>query len=306
VVVGSAARLRQVVEKLGLRQQVDRLQRLEGCAWERSAQDPIPCWEPEGAPDVAEVPLGQIDARAGKAAHDYLVAGIQACKAQAADGLVTAPLHKGALHAAGLPYPGHTEILAEHTGTRRFAMMLYGQGIGVSHVTLHVALRDVFARLTVAAVQEKVELTAQIMARILNQPARIGVFGLNPHAGDGGLFGDEEARVIVPAVAAARAAGIDVTGPWPSDTLFGRAARGEFNGLVAMYHDQGHIGMKLLAGYRAVNISVGLPILRTSVAHGTAFDLAPHFRADPTSLLEAVKVAARLAATCPGPAATLP
>lgn len=291
--------------QLGLERQVEPLQHLEPAAWKGSGQAPIPCWEPEGAPDVAEVPLGRVDPRAGRAAHDYLVAGIDACLAQAADGIVTAPLHKGALHAAGVPYPGHTEILAERTGTPRFAMMLYGCGIGVSHVTLHVALRDVFPLLTVAAVQEKVELTAQIMARILGQPARVGVFGLNPHAGDGGLFGDEEERVIKPAVAAARAAGIDVTGPWSSDTLFGRAVGGEFNGLVAMYHDQGHIGMKLLAGYRAVNISLGLPIVRTSVAHGTAFDLAGQFRADPTSLIEAVKVAARLAATCPRTAAAL-
>src|SRR5438132_11663347 len=158
-----------------------------------------------------------------------------------------------------------------------------------------MALRDVFRHLTREAVVEKIGLLDGVMRQLLGREARIGVAGLNPHASDGGLFGDEEATIIQPAVAAARADGIEATGPLPSDTLFVRARGGEFDGIVAMYHDQGHIALKLLAGLRAVNISVGLPLIRTSVAHGTAYDIAGRGKADPTSLVEAARVAARLA-----------
>src|SRR5438132_9857076 len=160
-----------------------------------------------------------------------------------------------------------------------------------------MALRDVFRHLTREAVVEKIGLLDGVMRQLLGREARIGVAGLNPHASDGGLFGDEEATIIQPAVAAARADGIEATGPLPSDTLFVRARNGEFDGVVAMYHDQGHIALKLLAGLRAVNISVGLPLLRTSVAHGTAYDIAGRGIADPTSLVEAVRVAGKLAAS---------
>jgi 4-hydroxythreonine-4-phosphate dehydrogenase len=206
-------------------------------------------------------------------------------------------LHKEGLRAAGLPYPGHTEILAARTGTQHFAMMLYGDGLGVVHVTLHMALRDVFAHLSTEAVLEKVRLLDDVLSRLLGRRPRIGVAALNPHASDGGLFGDEEATIIQPAVVAAQAEGVEVTGPLPSDTLFVRARAGEFDGVVAMYHDQGHIALKLLAGLRAVNISLGLPLVRTSVAHGTAYDIAGQGKADSTSLVEAARVAAKLAAS---------
>ncbi len=246
--------------------------------------------------DLTHVEMGRVSAAAGRAAYDFLCRAIELTLAGEADGIVTLPLHKKGLRAAGLHYPGHTEILAERTGTPRFAMMLYYEGLAVTHVTLHMGLRDVFQHLRPEAVLEKIELTDSMMARLLGKRPRIGVCGLNPHAGDGGLFGDEEATVIAPAVATARDKGIDVTGPWPSDTLFVRARRGEFDSLVAMYHDQGHIPMKLIAGHRAVNISAGLPLVRTSVAHGTAYDIAGRGVADPTGLLEAVRVAARLCA----------
>jgi 4-hydroxythreonine-4-phosphate dehydrogenase len=209
-------------------------------------------------------------------------------------------LHKEGLHAAGLPYPGHTEILAERTGTRAFGMMLYAQGatlphgLGVVHVTLHMALRDVFAHLSTPAIHEKIHLLHGVMGKLCGRAPRLAVAALNPHAGDGGLFGDEESRLIAPAVRQAQAEGITVSGPWPCDTLFVRAQRGEFDGVVAMYHDQGHIAIKLLTGLAAVNISVGLPIVRTSVAHGTAYDIAGRGLADHHSLLEAARVAAQL------------
>jgi 4-hydroxythreonine-4-phosphate dehydrogenase len=247
------------------------------------------------------VEAGKVSAAAGKAAYDFLCRAVDETLAGRAAGIVTAPLHKEGLHAAGVPHPGHTEILAERTGTAHFGMMLYARGaqlphgLGVLHVTLHRALHDVFQEITTAAVLEKIRLLDKMMYRLCGRQPRLAVAALNPHAGDGGLFGDEETRILQPAVAAAQADAIVVSGPWPSDNLFVRARSGEFDGIVALYHDQGHIPMKLLGGLHAVNISVGLPLVRTSVAHGTAYDIAGQGVADATSLVEAVRVAARLA-----------
>jgi 4-hydroxythreonine-4-phosphate dehydrogenase len=236
-----------------------------------------------------------VSAAAGQAAYDFLCHAIDDTLAGQADGIVTAPLHKEGLRGAGLPYPGHTEILAERTGTKAFAMLLYCEGIAVAHVTLHMALRDVFRHLTTEAICEKVRLLDDMLRRLLGRRPRLGVAALNPHASDGGLFGDEEARLIRPAVERMSGEGIEVSGPWPSDTLFVRARRGGFDGIVAMYHDQGHIALKLLGPEHAVNISAGLPIVRTSVAHGTAYDIAGRGVADAGGLVEAARVAARLA-----------
>jgi 4-hydroxythreonine-4-phosphate dehydrogenase len=254
----------------------------------------IPC-QPATSVDLESVPPGQIDARAGQAAYDFLVTAIDLTLAKKADGIVTAPLHKEALHAAGLKYPGHTEILAEKTGVAEFAMVLYGDGLAVAHVTLHMALRDVFRHLTQDTVIEKIRLLAHLLPRLIDRAPRLAVAAVNPHASDGGLFGHEEATILTPAIERAKREGINVTGPYPADTLFVRAHRGEFDGIIAMYHDEGHIAMKLRSGWRCVNISAGLPIVRTSVAHGTAFDIAWKGVADASSLLEAVKVAAKLA-----------
>src|SRR5439155_11559702 len=165
--------------------------------------------------DLSQVVTGQVSAAAGRAAYDFLCAAIDLTLRAEADGIVTAPLHKEGLRAAGLPYPGHTEILAERTGTRQFGMMLYCDGLGVMHVTLHMALRDVFRHLSTEAVLEKIRLLDGVMARLLERRSRIAVAALNPHASDGGLFGDEEATIIQPAVSAARAEGIGATGPLP-------------------------------------------------------------------------------------------
>jgi 4-hydroxythreonine-4-phosphate dehydrogenase len=261
-----------------------------------ASRDVIPCLTASGQ-DLSGVVSGKVSAAAGRAAYDFLCAAIDWTREGVADGIVTAPLHKEGLRAAGLNYPGHTEILAQRTGTREFAMLLSVPGLTVAHVTLHMALRDVFRHLTTGAIFEKIRLLDGVTRRLedLEHP-RIGIAALNPHAGDGGLFGDEEARIIRPAVEAARAEGIDATGPWPSDTLFSRARKGEFDGVVAIYHDQGHIALKLLGGMTAVNISAGLPIVRTSVAHGTAYDIAGQGIADSTSLIAAARVAATLCA----------
>ncbi len=253
--------------------------------------------------DLREVILGRICAAAGRAAYDFLCAAIERVQRGEADAVVTLPLHKEGLHAAGLPYPGHTEILAEKTGVREYGMMLYARGsqlprgLGVVHVTLHMSLHDVFELITTAAVLEKIRLLHGVMRRLSEQTPRLAVAALNPHASDGGLFGDEERFLISPAVQQAQQEGIPVVGPLPSDTLFVRAARGEFDGIVAMYHDQGHIPMKLLSGLAAVNITLGLPIVRTSVAHGTAYDIAGKGIADHRSLVEAARVAAQLVRT---------
>lgn len=275
--------------------------------------------------DLGSVQPGRVSAAAGRAAYDFLCTAIDRTQAGEAAAIVTAPLHKEGLKAAGLPFPGHTEILAQRTGAPRHAMLLYApaslaalqptevgrqdrrtdrsSGLAVAHVTLHMALREVFGSITSAAVGEKIRLLAEMLPRLGVPRPRIAVAALNPHASDGGRFGDEEDRHLRPAVEAARGDGIDVTGPWPSDTLFVRAVQGDFDGIVAMYHDAGHIAMKLLAGRRLVNVTAGLPIVRTSVAHGTAYDIAWRGLADETSLLEAARVAVRLSE---GPAGTTP
>lgn len=254
----------------------------------------IPCLRATNQ-DLSRVVSGKVCAEAGQAAYDFLCKAIDLTLAKQADAIVTAPLHKEGLRAAGLKYPGHTEILAERTGAKNFAMLLWGDGLAVAHVTLHMALRDVFQHLTSVAVLEKIRLLEDLLPKLLGRKPRIAVAALNPHASDGGMFGSEEAEIIAPAVRSAQAAGIQASGPWPADTLFVRANKGEFDGIVAMYHDEGHIAMKLRSGWRNVNISAGLPIVRTSVAHGTAYDIAGKGIADPASMLAAAEVAALLA-----------
>jgi 4-hydroxythreonine-4-phosphate dehydrogenase len=244
--------------------------------------------------DLCKVKPGQISAASGRAAYDFLCRAVDETRRGQADAIVTAPLHKEGLRAAGLAFPGHTEILAERTGTQHYGMVLYADELAVVHVTLHMALRDIFRHVTQPAVREKICLLNGLLPRLLDRPPRLAVAALNPHASDGGLFGDEEETILQPAVASARAEGINVSGPWPTDMLFVRARAGEFDGVVAMYHDQGHIALKLLGGMGAVNITVGLPLVRTSVAHGTAYDIAGRGVADPTSLVAAARVAAQL------------
>ncbi len=263
----------------------------------------IVCVDPtDGTLD--DVAPGRIDARCGQAAYDALVSSVDAALAGKIDAITTAPLNKAALHAAGIRHPGHTEILAERCGRESFAMMLYlppgdavqgPHGFGVAHVTLHTSIRSVPDLITHTAVRGKIDLVEEFLTSLGCDRPRIGVCALNPHAGEGGLFGDEEGRIIEPAVEEAVAAGTDVTGPLPADTLMMRAAAGAFDGVVAMYHDQGHVALKLLDFDRAVNVTLGLPIVRTSASQGTAFDIAWQGRARPEGMLSAVRVAARLA-----------
>jgi 4-hydroxythreonine-4-phosphate dehydrogenase len=250
--------------------------------------------------DLSDIVPGRIDARAGRAAYDFLTRGIDLARSGRIDAIVTLPLQKEALHAGGIKHPGHTEILAEKCGVRDFAMMLYlppgrgggTAGLGVVHATLHVALRQVFDLLTRDRVLASIRLADSAFRPLLQGAApRIAVAGLNPHAGEGGLFGDEESTIIRPAVEAARDDGLDVTGPIAADTLFAKAIAGGFDAVVAMYHDQGHCAIKTVGFDHAVNVTIGLPIVRTSVAHGTAFDIAWRGLASPESLIAAVQAA---------------
>lgn len=253
--------------------------------------------------DAVAAPVGAVDARAGEAAYQCVTAAVRWALAKEIDGIVTAPLSKSALHAAGHRYPGHTELLAEMCGVTQFAMMLYlppgehvrsPMGLGVAHVTLHQSMRSIFADLTPEAIAAKCRLADDVMRRLGVAKPRVAVCALNPHAGEDGLFGDEERTIIAPAVAEARRAGIDAAGPFPTDTLMGRARDGEFDAVVAMYHDQGHIALKLLGMHAAVNITLGLPIVRTSVAHGTAFDRAGQGTARAEGMVAAMLTAAKL------------
>lgn len=292
VVVGDAHWLERAVRLTGT---PARVRPVHHPAETEAAADLLPCLHATDQ-DLFNVRPGQVNAAAGRAAYDFLCRAVDHVLAGDAAAIVTAPLHKEGLRAAGVPFPGHTEILAERTGTPHFGMALWCAGLAVVHVTLHMALRDVFPFITVDNVAEKIRLLNTLLTRLIDRPPRIGVAALNPHASDGGLFGDEETRVLRPAVARGQTLGIGVSGPWPSDALFVRARDGEFDGVVAMYHDQGHIALKLLGGRRAVNITAGLPLVRTSVAHGTAYDIAGQGIADPGSLIEAARVAARLCA----------
>jgi 4-hydroxythreonine-4-phosphate dehydrogenase len=259
--------------------------------------------------EAADVPAATVDPRGGQAAYDALLVAVELALRNDVDAITTAPLNKAALAATGLPLPGHTELLAQLCHAPNAAMMLYlppgksvlGRvGLGVTHATLHTPLAHVSAQLNTQRITTVTQLTHDFMQQLLatnqqDQPPRLGVAALNPHAGEQGLFGLEEVETIGPAVAQSQAAGLKVTGPLPADTLFVRAADGEFDAVVAMYHDQGHIALKLLGMHKAVNITLGLPIIRTSVAHGTAFDLAWQGRAQITGLKQAVQTAAQLA-----------
>ncbi len=244
--------------------------------------------------DSDACPVGQVSPQSGKAAVEYVFRACDLAMAGQVDAVVTAPLNKAAINLAGFHYSGHTELLAERTGADKVSMLLVGPKLRVVHVSTHVALQEAMQRVTRQRVEQVINIADQSARALGIAHPRIAVAGLNPHAGEGGLFGDQEAREILPAVQAARARGMDVSDPQPPDTVFLRAVQGEYDIVVAMYHDQGHIPMKLLAFDEGVNVSMGLPIIRTSVDHGTAFDIAGTGKARETSLLAAIDVAVKM------------
>jgi 4-hydroxythreonine-4-phosphate dehydrogenase len=242
-----------------------------------------------------DLPFGQLDARSGKAAFDYIWTGIDLALQKRIRAVVTAPINKEALRLAGFRYPGHTEILADFSETKDFAMMLMNDDLRVILVTIHVSLREAIEQVTLERELMTIRLAHQAMIQLGIARPRIAVAGLNPHGGEHGLFGSEDEAIIKPAIQQAQAEGIEVSGPWPGDTVFMNARQGQFDIVVAQYHDQGLIPVKYLGVDEGVNITVGLPFVRTSVDHGTAFDIAGTGKASHASLRVAIEQAARLA-----------
>lgn len=322
LILGSCVVMQRALNLIGSQKPL-----LEVQSWEQlEAIDPsarqgkLVCWDCV-SPDAADVPAATVDARGGEAAYQATALAARLAMKGKIQALVTSPLHKEALHQAGYHWPGHTEMLAELCGVNDVAMMLYlppydetdptvaglpsrlrlGEvGLGVGHATLHIGMRDAIESLSQERILATMHLVNDVMQRLATslkvaRPVSIGVAALNPHAGENGLFGREELDLIEPAIAVGRQQGLNLSPALPCDTLMVRAAAGEFDGIVAMYHDQGHIALKLMGMQRAVNIALGLPIVRTSVAHGTAFDRAWKGTADYESLLHAVRVADQLA-----------
>ena len=291
VVYGDVQVLARTVKELGLALEVQAVVELENLPSGRVMPVLQAC---DRLPD--ELLVGQVSADAGKAAYQCVDRAITDALQDKTAGLVTAPLNKKAIELAGFDFPGHTEILAHRCGDVPVAMMLANDEIRTVLVTIHIPLSEVSQTLTIDTERQAIDLAHQGCVALGIKHPRIAVAGLNPHAGESGKFGDEEARIIEPAIALARAEGIDVSGPWPGDTVFGRARQGAFDVVVAQYHDQGLIPVKYLGLDQGVNITIGLPIVRTSVDHGTAFDIAGQGIASPASLHQAVKMARQLVA----------
>jgi 4-phospho-D-threonate 3-dehydrogenase / 4-phospho-D-erythronate 3-dehydrogenase len=296
VVIGTPRCLEDTARRLGIAAEI--VAAGEPVAWPR-----VPVIEAADT-DVAIEP-GRLSAETGRLAYAAIERAVALALAGDIDAIVTAPINKEALHLAGYSYPGHTEILAELTGSRGSCMMLVHDRLRVSHVSTHVALADVPARVTPERLRYVIDLTHEALCDLGFERPRIGVCALNPHAGEGGMFGREDIDVIAPVVEEYRAEGMDITGPLPGDTVYVKALAGQFDAVVAMYHDQGHIAVKTLgfvmdphsgqmSALSGVNVTLGLPIVRTSVDHGTAFDIAGKGIANAQSMIEAIEVATRL------------
>ncbi len=262
----------------------------------RAVCEPV-LYGPHSPEALDAFPAGTVSAVAGRAAYDAIVAAVADAQSGHVDAIATGPIHKEAFAACGLPWKGHTELLGHLTGSRQVAMMFHSDPLRVVLATVHVPIADVPRLLTQPLVEDIIELTARSLPDFGYQSPRIGLAGLNPHAGEHGLMGSEDDTVLRPAVDACRARGIDVQGPLPGDTVFLQAVRGAFDVVVACYHDQGLIPVKLLAFGQSVNVTLGLPIIRTSVDHGTAFDIARQGTADASSMVSAIVLAARMAAS---------
>ncbi|MDQ2735781.1 MAG: 4-hydroxythreonine-4-phosphate dehydrogenase PdxA [Pseudomonadota bacterium] len=291
VVIGDAGRLEQAVAIVGKHLAVRRVD-VPGDA--RFEMGTIDCVDLPLIP--TDTPFGELSSVCGDAAYRFIERAVRLGMSGEIDAICTAPLNKEALHAGGHPFPGHTELLAKLTGTSEVSMMLSSPQLKVIHVTTHMGLLDAIEKIEPALVGRTIQRIHDALQQSGIASPRIGVCGINPHAGENGLFGrGEEAEKIVPAIIAAQKSGINVQGPLPADTLFFRAARGDFDGVVAMYHDQGHGPVKVMGLDAGVNVTLGLPVIRTSVDHGTAFDIAGKGVAEEGSLIEALKQATILA-----------
>jgi 4-hydroxythreonine-4-phosphate dehydrogenase len=290
LVVGDVAMMRRAIDLLGLPLRVNAVERpadarfAPGCVDVLAATDLPP-----------DLPYGAVDPRGGGAAYEYVRRAVELAMDDEVHAIATAPLNKEAMHLAGFRYPGHTEVLAALTGAEDYAMMLVTDELRVVHVSTHVALSEAIRRVRPERELTVIRLADRSLRALGVERPRVAVAGLNPHAGEAGLFGTEDRDAIAPAVEAARAEGIDASGPWPPDTVFMQARQGRFDVVVVQYHDQGHIPIKLMGVDTGVNVTVGLPFFRTSVDHGTAFDIAGTGRADHASMRAALDLAASLA-----------
>ena len=286
VVVGDESILKRAVDLLDLDLRVNVIEAPEEGTFEPGVIDLISASElPQ------DLPFGELDARAGAAAFEYVKKATELALRDEVQAVVTAPLNKEAMHLGGHKYPGHTEILAELTDTKDYAMMLVAEDLRVIHVSTHVSLKEAIERAQPERELAVIHLARDALSKLGISEPRIAVAGINPHAGENGLFGTEDAEHIRPAVEQAMEEGIEASGPWPADTVFSRAKKGEFDMVVVQYHDQGHVPIKLLGFESGVNVTVGLPFFRTSVDHGTAFDIAGTGKADHTSLQAALELA---------------
>ena len=291
LVIGDAARLRKAVEITGVDLSVAPVDGPEDGTYEPGTVDVV---DLDCIPD--DLPFGELSDVAGEGAYRFIAAAVELAMAKRVGAICTAPLNKEALHAAGHQFPGHTELLAELTGTEEVSMMLNAPKLRVIHVTTHIGLIDMVKRIEPGLVERTIRRGHETLVKAGIENPRIAVCGINPHAGEHGLFGHgEEEEKVAPGIEAARSAGIDAEGPLPADTIFFRAGRGDFDLVVAMYHDQGHGPVKVLGIEAGVNVTVGLPVIRTSVDHGTAFDIAGTGRAEEASMVEALRQAAELA-----------
>ena len=291
VVFGSRVVMEDIVRRLGLDMAVRQIAAPGEALFQDHVIELVEATQIEVAP-----PLGVVNPIAGQAAFDSIVAAVAAAKAGEVSGIVTAPINKEAMGCAGIAYPGHTEILADFGGAERVAMMLANNDIRTVLVTIHTSLRKAIEQADFDAQMAAIRLADEGGRALGIASPRVAVAGLNPHAGEGGLFGDEEIRIIKPAIEAARAEGIDASGPWPGDTVYMQARQGRFDIVVAQYHDQGLIPVKYLGFETGVNITLGLPFVRTSPDHGTAHDIAGKGVADPSSLVAALRMAQGMAA----------
>ncbi len=293
VVIGDMSILKRACEATGLSHMIPRLREWRpGSATQPGMVNVMPVTTLSDS----DVPFGTVSETTGRASYSYITEAIRLCMDHELSAMVTAPINKEGLKLAGIDLPGHTEILARQTGTRNYAMMLAGPRLRVTLVTIHCALKDVAPALSAEKVLRLIKITHQALTDLfrIKDPA-IGVAALNPHAGESGMFGDEEERIIIPAVNQARQAGISASGPWPPDTIFHAAWNNAYDAVVCMYHDQGLIPFKLVHFDNGVNITLGLPIIRTSVDHGTAYDIAGTGKASEESMVAAMDMAAMFA-----------
>ena len=291
LVVGDPEILERAAKLLELPLRANEISEPEEAAFEPGAVDVLAVGEVPG-----DLPFGELGARAGDAAFRYVQRATELANERRVAAIATAPLNKEAMHLAGHEYPGHTEILAELTGTEDYAMMLVTDELKVIHVSTHVSLREAIERVRPGRELAVIRLAHDALCKLGVENPKVAVAGLNPHAGENGLFGTEDLEHIAPAVEEAKEQGIEASGPWPPDTVLMRARRGEFDVVVVQYHDQGHIPVKLMGFEAGVNVTVGLPFFRTSVDHGTAFDIAGTGKADHASMQAAIDLARKLSA----------